>query len=218
MIEPFHDHHTYIDAGSINRVFQGNRVGTDRLLKGDADEFRRKTMPALWAITNRLYITTPFRDFCNSPAFPQGQVQYAHVDDRIGNLRITAFACKPRFAPGVKALESALDEIFSDPGLHGLVIDIRMLFGGQDGYGLVIASRLATQKYWRTPNSRTPTLPIETDGRREIRYDPSKADLPLSVVHSETERNCESISRQSCAESLPPSVLIQKGMNERMNE
>jgi hypothetical protein len=141
MIEPFHDHHTYIDASSINRVFQSNRVGTDRLLKGDADEFRSKTMPALWAITNRLYITTPFRDFCS------GQIQYAHVDDRIGYLRITAYACKPRFAPGVEALESALDEIFSDPGLGGLVIDVRCCRGGQDGYGLVIASRLATQKY-----------------------------------------------------------------------
>jgi len=47
----------------------------------------------------------------------------------------------------VEALDSALDEIFSDPGLHGLVIDVRCCRGGQDGYGLVIASRLATQKY-----------------------------------------------------------------------
>ena len=89
MIEPFHDHHTYIDASNINRVYQGNRVGTDRLLKANGGEFRSKTMPALWAITNRLYITTPFRDFCN------GQVQYARVDDRIGYL---CRAWRPRLA------------------------------------------------------------------------------------------------------------------------
>jgi hypothetical protein len=150
MIEPFHDHHTYIEASNINRIFQGNRVGTDRLLKANGDEFRSKTMPALWAITNRLYITTPFRGFCQSAAFPDGQVQYARVDDRIGYLRITAFGCRKNgdgFLQGLENLESALDEIFSDPGLHGLVIDVRINFGGGDAYGLLIASRLATQKY-----------------------------------------------------------------------
>lgn len=150
MIEPFHDHHTYIEASNINQVFQGNRVGTDRLLKANGGEFRSKTMPALWAITNRLYITTPFRDFCTNPAFPNGQIQYARVDDRIGYLRITAFGCRPKngsSAQGLEALESALDEIFSDHGLRALVIDVRINFGGGDAYGLLIASRLATQKY-----------------------------------------------------------------------
>ena len=149
MIEPFHDHHTYIDASSINRVFQGNRVGTDRLLKANGGEFRSKTMPALWAITNRLYITTPFRDFCKDDGFPDGYLQYAHVDDRIGYLRIKAFGCSNNlgFNQRLEVFESALDEIFSDPGLQGLVIDVRINFGGSDTKGVLIASRLATQKY-----------------------------------------------------------------------
>jgi C-terminal processing protease CtpA/Prc len=45
------------------------------------------------------------------------------------------------------ALESALDEIFSDPNLKALVIDVRINFGGDDPYGLAIASRLATRPY-----------------------------------------------------------------------
>jgi hypothetical protein len=149
MIEPFHDHHTYIEASNINRVFQGNRVGSDRLLKANGGEFRSKTMPALWAITNRLYITTPFRDFCKANEFPDGYIQYAHVDDRIGYLRIKAFGCSSNlgFAQRLKAFDSALDEIFSDPGLQGLVIDVRINFGGSDTKGVLIASRLATQKY-----------------------------------------------------------------------
>ncbi len=45
------------------------------------------------------------------------------------------------------ALESALDEIFSDSTLESLVIDVRINNGGEDPYGLVIASRLATSEY-----------------------------------------------------------------------
>ena len=124
---------------------------------------------------NRLYITTPFLGFCNSPAFPQGQVQYAHVDDRIGYLRITAFGCRKNGdgpAQGLENLESALDEIFSDPGLHGLVIDVRINFGGSDTKGVLIASRLATQKYLaytkvaRDPVNRngwTPEIPASSN-------------------------------------------------------
>ena len=144
MFEPFGDHHTFIDAPDINKSFGGIRAGTDRLLKANGGEFRSKTMPALFAITNRLYLTTPLREFC------KGQIQYAHVDDRIGYLRITRFSRyteNDTFDEGLAALESALDEIFSDTGLRGLVIDVRIGFGGADPYGLAIASRLATRSY-----------------------------------------------------------------------
>ena len=47
----------------------------------------------------------------------------------------------------MKSLEGALDEIFSDPNLKALVIDVRINFGGEDPYGLAIASRLATRPY-----------------------------------------------------------------------
>jgi C-terminal processing protease CtpA/Prc len=77
-------------------------------------------------------------------------VQYARVNETTGYLRILSFSgySKERgFANGLAALETALDEIFSDPKLKALVIDVRINFGGDDGYGLEIASRLATADY-----------------------------------------------------------------------
>jgi len=44
-------------------------------------------------------------------------------------------------------LESALDEIFSDPAPRALVIEVRINFGGSSPYGLAVASRLATSEY-----------------------------------------------------------------------
>ncbi|MBV8513666.1 MAG: S41 family peptidase [Acidobacteria bacterium] len=144
MIEPFHNLHTYIDAPDLKREFHTYRPGTDRVVKGDRHEFRTKIMPSLLAITDRAYLQTPIRKWCND------QVQYAHVNEAVGYLRILSFSgySKERgFANGLIALETALDEIFSDPKLKALVIDVRINFGGDDGYGLEIASRLATADY-----------------------------------------------------------------------
>jgi hypothetical protein len=43
--------------------------------------------------------------------------------------------------PGLAAPESALDEMFSDPNLKALVIDVRIDFGDDDPYGLAMPSR-----------------------------------------------------------------------------
>jgi len=51
------------------------------------------------------------------------------------------------FAEGLTALEAALDTIFTDPTLKGLVIDVRINFGGADPYGLALASRLTSARY-----------------------------------------------------------------------
>jgi len=67
-----------------------------------------------------------------------------------GYLRILSFsgyAKEGGYAAGLAALEAALDEIFSDSALQGLVIDVRINGGGADPYGLAIASRLATVEY-----------------------------------------------------------------------
>jgi Peptidase family S41 len=144
MIEPFHDRHTSISAPDIKRRFETMRPGTDRLTNGNMSEFRAKTMPALWAITDRKYLKAPVRKWCND------QLQYAHVDDHIGYLRIVSFSGytdEGGFEAGLTALESALDAIFFDPELRALVIDVRVNFGGDDPYGLSIASRLASRKY-----------------------------------------------------------------------
>src|SRR5215470_12818292 len=144
MIEPLHNLHSYIEAPDLKREFHTYRPGTDRVVKGDRHEFRAKIMPSLLAVTDRAYLQTPLRKWCND------QVQYSHVNETTGYLRILSFSrfSKERgFEKGLITLQSALDEIFSDSKLKALVIDVRINFGGDDGYGLEIASRLATADY-----------------------------------------------------------------------
>jgi C-terminal processing protease CtpA/Prc len=145
MIAPFHDAHTSISAPDLKRNFHVYREGTERITKGSPADFRKKIMPELLAVTERAYLDTPLRQYCN------GRVFYGHVKDSgIGYLRILAFAGYAQqggYAAGSEALESALDEIFSDPKLKALVIDVRINFGGADPWGLAIASRLATHDY-----------------------------------------------------------------------
>jgi C-terminal processing protease CtpA/Prc len=72
------------------------------------------------------------------------------LGDGLGYLRILSFSGYVKdggFAEGQAALEAALDEIFADPPTRGLVIDVRINFGGADPYGLAIASRLASREY-----------------------------------------------------------------------
>jgi len=143
MIAPFDDAHTFISAPPLNRQFRKLRAGTDRVVTGGFQTFRSTGMPALLAITDR-YLQDSLRKWCN------GQVGYGHLNDSTGYLRITSFSgygSERTFASGLTALEAALDTIFSDPGLRGLVIDVRINFGGADPYGLAIASRLAGNEY-----------------------------------------------------------------------
>jgi C-terminal processing protease CtpA/Prc len=101
-------------------------------------------MPKLLAVSDLAYLHGPLKQFCN------GQIQYGHIDDATGYLRILSFSSYSKnggFAKGAEALEAALDEIFSDRDLRALVIDVRVNFGGYDPYGLAIASRLAASEY-----------------------------------------------------------------------
>jgi len=103
-----------------------------------------QTLPTLLATTDRAYLQTPLRKWCND------QVQYALVNQTTGYLRILSFSDyseQPGFANGLTALQTALDHIFSDPKLKVLVIDVRINFGGNDLYGVEVASRLATADY-----------------------------------------------------------------------
>jgi hypothetical protein len=144
MIGPFGDTHAFLAASAIDRVFQRLRPGTDRMVKGGFQAFRSTGMAALLGVTDRAYLKTPLRKFCND------QIQYGHIDEATGYLRILSFSnyvTKGGFAAGLAALEAALDEIFSDRALGALVIDVRINGGGADPYGLAIASRLATSEY-----------------------------------------------------------------------
>lgn len=136
MIKPFGDAHTSLTAPRLRRRFHGIRPGTDRSAGGG--------MRRLFQVTERAYLQGPLRKFCN------GQIEYGHIDPATGYLRIISFSGYTKrgdFASGSAALQSALDEIFSDSALRALVIDVRVNFGGADPYGLDIASRLATGDY-----------------------------------------------------------------------
>ena len=145
MIAPFNDAHTFISATQpLSRRFRAMRAGTDRVMAGGPLQFRSTGMPALLGVTERGYVKGAMRRWCNS------QVQYGHLNDSTGFLRITSFSGfgpQQGFASGLIALEAALDTIFSDPNLKGLVIDVRINFGGADPYGLAIASRLTGAPY-----------------------------------------------------------------------
>ena len=144
MIEPFHNHHTSIEAPDLKREFSTFRPGTEHLIKGNIEAFRKNEIPLLLSITDQAYFNTPLRKFCN------GQLEYGHLDGSIGYLRIMRFwgySDQRGFAAGLAVLQSALDQIFSDTKLKALIIDVRLNSGGDDPYGLEIASRLATEDY-----------------------------------------------------------------------
>jgi len=149
MVAPFGDAHTFISARNIKQEFHGFRPGTDRVIKetvGDAgrSEFHKTGVAKLQAVTERAYLHGPLRQFCNN------QIQFGHINATTGYLRIVTFSSYAKeggFAAGMVALESALDEMFSDSNLRALVIDVRINFGGEDPYGLAIAERLATKEY-----------------------------------------------------------------------
>ncbi|HMJ85609.1 MAG TPA: hypothetical protein VK504_20645 [Vicinamibacterales bacterium] len=86
MIGPFGDTHAFLAAPAIDRVFQRLRPGTDRAAKGGLRAFRSGGMAALLGVTDRAYLKTPLRRFCND------QIQYGHIDETTGYLRILSFS------------------------------------------------------------------------------------------------------------------------------
>ena len=152
MIRPLGDVHTSISAPALRhggtssaREFEGIRPGTDRVLNGQTEEtFQKTKLRTLFAVTQHAYLRGPVRNFCN------GKIQYGHIDAHLGYLRILAFFGYTEsndFTQGLTALQSALDEIFSDPKVGALVIDVRINFGGTFRYEMAITSRLASSEY-----------------------------------------------------------------------
>jgi hypothetical protein len=74
----------------------------------------QQTIEGFW----RSHLHGSLKKFCN------GQVEYGHIDPATGYLRIISFSGYSKqgdFASGSAALQSALDEIFSDSALRALV-------------------------------------------------------------------------------------------------
>jgi Peptidase family S41/Tricorn protease C1 domain len=133
MIEPLHDAHTYVASASDKQVFHGRRANTGQVSGRIAEIVKAK------------YLREKLKTWCN------GRLGYGMLPGTIGYLRIVAFdgyASEAGFDNQVKALEEALDEIFADAEkLNGLVIDVRVNYGGSDVLGVAVAARLATHDY-----------------------------------------------------------------------
>jgi hypothetical protein len=137
MLEPLHDAHTYVGAEDPTLRFHGSRVDPHPLSDGD----RQKA----WEIVESRYLKTKPRRWCNE------RVSYGLLNDSIGYLRITGFSGYTDdrdYDHGTAALEAALDTIFQGSDrMRGLVIDVRLNGGGNDPWGVAIASRLTAQPY-----------------------------------------------------------------------
>jgi len=137
MIEPLHDAHTYLGAGEVNGRFHGSRPDPNSLNDEDRLTVAR--------IIQARYLRGPLRSWCND------QVSYGPLNDSTGYLRISAFSRYTDdrdYEHGTVALEAALDTIFQTSSrLRGLVIDVRLNGGGNDPWGVAVASRLTAEPY-----------------------------------------------------------------------
>jgi hypothetical protein len=131
MIEPLHDAHTYIMGASQH--FRGKRENTDPV------------SGRILEIVQSKYLREKLKTWCN------GRLGYGMLPGAIGYLRIAAFA---GYEPGggfdgqLQALEAALDEILANADkLNGLIVDVRINYGGSDVLGVAVASRLAAHDY-----------------------------------------------------------------------
>ncbi len=136
MIKPLHDAHTHISDASERQRFRGRRANTERI---DDATHRR-----IVEIIENNYTHHKLKTWCN------GQLGYGELPGKVGYLRITGFG---DYAPGgfenqLLTLEKALDEVFTNAQeLEGLVIDVRINYGGSDVLGVAVAARLTTHDY-----------------------------------------------------------------------
>jgi len=172
MIEPLHDAHTFISAGSVGR-FGGARKSANSLERADFDK--------AYALAEK-YVKQPLHKFCN------GRLEFSMLADDIGYLRIRGFfGYHPdgTFESGLSALQAALDTVFANASRwRGLVIDVRINGGGADPYGLTIASRLASAPYLAyTKEARAdPNDPTKWTPGQDSRVVPSAPGFKGPVV------------------------------------
>lgn len=150
LIVPFGDAHTGLMAPGVGHV-RGARPGTDTVIPGGVDTlaargtgwFLEEVAPRLFAATDRR-LSGPRRGWCND------QLQSDLVGDDVGYLRVLSFS---NYADGGyraqrRCLDAALDAVFAGADRwRGMVIDVRVNFGGADPLALGIAERLATEEY-----------------------------------------------------------------------
>ncbi len=172
LIRPLADIHTGLEAPSLKKSFDAPlKPGSERLVGGDLARFEKTGRHELAAVTDRVYLQGRVRPFC------RGQLLYGLTTGHVGYLRILAFGDYSRrggFPGDLRALGKALDAILGDAGLRGLVIDLRLSFGGDDRLGLAIAERLTEREY------PAYTIQGRSDGADAGQFSPA-VEVPVRV-------------------------------------
>lgn len=129
--------HTGLEATDINTEFDGWR--------NDPNHLEENNWKRAGSIIESKYVHGGLRAFC------KGHVQFGIVQSAIGYLRVTPFydcADPEGYAAELQCLQSSLDTISgSREKIGGLVIDVRLNHGGDDPFGIEIASRLTGKRY-----------------------------------------------------------------------
>ncbi len=138
MIEPLQDAHVFLEGSDVGDYsgFRQDEYDTD----GERAFLRRARQAK--KILKKKYLTEPLRKFA------RGNVFFGRLQGNVGYLRITGFSDfgKGTFTDQLRQFEAELDEIFGS-AITGLVIDVRVNFGGSDIFGLAIVERLAVEPY-----------------------------------------------------------------------
>lgn len=145
LIRPLADIHTGLEAPSLKKSFDAPlRPDSECLVGGNVVRFEKSGRRELAAVTDRAYLQGRVRPFC------RGRWQSGVTAGHVGYLRILEFGDYARrggHEGDLRALHGALDVILGDSSLRGLVIDLRLSFGGDDRLGLAIAGRLTEREY-----------------------------------------------------------------------
>ncbi len=187
------DAHTALRAGKDEFV-RPLRPGT-RPLDG---------LPAFMALNKRVLDLVEKHDGKKPlTTWGRGVIGYADLPGGFGYLRSAAFDgyADGGFAANAKELDRALDEIFTPDRtsrLKGLVLDVRLNFGGYDALGIRLASHLTGRPYAAyakqarndpsDPTRFTRALPIRVRPAAGSRYTGPIALLtsPLTISAGET--------------------------------
>jgi C-terminal processing protease CtpA/Prc len=148
MLSPLEDKHVVLEIfppgtpltkawlRTPTRIYQGEKSGIR--IAGEADEARAQ------AIVDS-YLDAQPATYCRD------KIRFGSIGDRVGYLDLRSFhgyAADDSFSDGLLSLQRAAQEIFAsiERKAH-LIIDLRNNTGGDDPYGLEIASHLTRQRY-----------------------------------------------------------------------
>jgi hypothetical protein len=162
MIEPLHDAHTGVEAGSLSKEFDGWRTASNELTNEQWDKAQ--------TLIDTRYIEGSLVGFCNK------RLEFGMLHGSIAYLRVTAFygfVKDGTFSDSLGVLNAALDQVFSHAtSWKGLVIDVRQNHGGDDALGIALAARLTKSRYLAYKKAA-----LESDGKQQHFTSPQAVEV-----------------------------------------